>query len=328
MTILAQLMHEGESVNFTADQDYESGAVIQMSDGRAGVVTTDLVSGALGSCYVCGVFKIAKTTSMVLLKGGRAFWDSSASKVYFRPIDDVDFYLGRVLGDAAATDTTCTIALNDFVRYDVDFKKDPGISVPVGTAAAGAFGRGVGWKGGGVLNLNLTATSEAQKIDWLSKDGFNIINSNAIVEIAFSVPTGSAAGGTQDLSIGIATGTNATDADAITKHLFMHFDGNAVKLNFQSKDGTTTVTATDSTTTLTAGNTNAAGVRKYVWLDLRTPASVAVYVDGVQVLTGTTFDISAWSTTTAYLLAHLEKTTGTDTAEVDVDELMVRYAKI
>lgn len=317
----------GEIVEMIADASYSSGDVVQVPDGRAGVVRGIFVSGDTMSVEVAEqVFTFPKTTSMVLLRGGRAYWDFSANKVYFRAINDRDFYLGRIDADATSAATTCRVRLNARVKYDIDSKIDPGLSVPVGTAAAGAFGRGVGWKGAG-LNLNLTATSEAQKIDWLSKDGFDV-TSNAIVEFQFSVPTGSAAGGTQDLNIGVATTTHATDGDAIAKHLFMHFDGNAVKLNFQSKDGTTTVAATDSLTTLTAGQTNLAGVRKEVWLDLRDLTSVKLYVDGAQVLSGTTFDISAWSTTTAFLLAHLEKTTGTDTAEVDVDFLAARFCQV
>lgn len=320
----AVVLHEGDTINFTADQAYSCGDVIQMSDGRCGVVTADFDSGKLASAYVTGVFTMLKTTSMVLLKGGSVYWDYSADKVYFRKINDQDFFVGRVLDDCTSASTTCVVAINQNVRYDIDSTRDPGITVAVGTAAAGAFGRGLFWKGN-CLNLLLSATSEAQKIDWLSKDGF-ALGANAIVEFAFSVPTGSAAGGTQDLNIGVASATHATDADSIAKHCFMHFDGNSTKINFQSKDGTTTVAATDSTLTLTAGNTNAAGTRVEVWMDMRDPSSVKIYVDGAAVLTGTTFSMTAVTTTTLYLLAHLEKTSSTDTAEVDVDWLRARFA--
>jgi hypothetical protein len=49
---------------------------------------------------------------------------------------------------------------------------------------------------------------------------------------------------------------------------------------------------------------------------------VQCYVDGVLVLAASLFDVSG--ATTLQLLAHLEKTTGTETAEVDVDFLMAR----
>lgn len=311
----------GDVLNWTADGTYTKGDVIQLPDGRAGVVQQDATSGNPVGVAVSGVFEVAKTATMVLLKGGRAYWDHSANKVYFRAINDRDFYLGSLTAAAASAATTCLVALNQEVRYAIDADVSAGLSVPVGTAAAGAFGRGVGWKGAG-LNLNLTATSEAQKIDWLSKDGF-AVGAKAVVEFAFSVPTGSAAGGAQDLSIGVADGTHATDADAVANHVFMHFDGNAVKLNFQSKStGKVTVTATDSTTTLAAGATNAAGVRKEVWMDFADPADVQCYVDGVLVLGSSLFDVSG--ATTLQLLAHLEKTTGTETAEADVDFLRAR----
>jgi predicted RecA/RadA family phage recombinase len=325
MPIKAQVVQGGAVIDWTADADYSSGDVIQLPDGRAGVITVDIKSGFPVGVYVTGIFKMLKTTSMVLLKGGRSFWDKSASKIYFRPINDQDFYAGSVAADAMSSATTCLIDLNKVVQYLIDASRDPGLSVPVGTAAAGGFGRGVGWKGSG-LNLNITATSEAQKIDWLSKDGF-AVGANAIVEFTFSVPTGSGAGGAQDLNIGVADGTHASDGDSIANHVFMHFDGNAVKLNFQSKStGKVTVTAQDSLTTLTAGQSNAAGVRKEVWMDLRDPTDVQCYVDGVLVLGAQLFDISG--ATTLQLLAHLEKTTGTETAEVDVDFLAARIAQI
>ncbi len=322
----AVTLQSGNAVNWTADGTYVKGDVIQWTDGRAGIVGADVTIGNVTSVYLPEpgeIYTIAKTTSMVLLRGGKVYWDYSANKAYFRKISDQDFYVGRVAVDALAADTTVAVEFFVDPRYDIDATLDPGISVSVGTPAAGLFGRGVGWKGGGCLNMLLTATSEAQKIDWLSKDGFALA-ANAIVEFAFSVPTGSAAGGTQDLSIGVASATHATDADSIANHVFMHFDGNAVKLNFQSKDPSTTVTAADSLDTLTAGNTSAAGVRKEVWLDMRNPASVKVYSDGVAVLTGSTFNVAA-VVVPLYLLAHLEKTTGTDTAEVDVDFLRARF---
>ena len=105
MTIEAQLYQEGCSIEFTADASYTAGEMIQLPDGRAGVVKEDVTSGNIGVCYVGGIFLMQKTTSMVLLQGGRAFWDHSVNKVYFRKINDRDFYAGRVLSDAASAAT-------------------------------------------------------------------------------------------------------------------------------------------------------------------------------------------------------------------------------
>ncbi len=323
----AVTLQSGNAVNWTADATYTKGDVIQWTDGRAGIVGQDVTVGNLTSVFLPEpgeIYTIAKTASMVLLRGGKVYWDYSANKAYFRKINDQDFYVGRVAVDALSADTTVAVAFGVDPRYDIDAMLDPGLSVPVGTAAAGAFGRGVGWKGGGCLNLLLTATSEAQKIDWMSKDGW-ALGANAIVEFAFSVPTGTAAGGAQDLSLGIASATSATDADAIAKHCFIHVDGNSVNVLAQSKDGTTTVTATDTLVDLTAGATNATGVRVECWMDTRDPADVQIYLDGVLVLGSTVFSLTAVTTTPLYLLAHLEKTSSTDAAEVDVDFLRARF---
>ena len=78
----AQLIQKGQTVDWTADADYSAGAVIQLRDGRAGVVSVDCVSGALVGVHVGGIFKVLKTASMVVLIGSRLFWDHSANKAH------------------------------------------------------------------------------------------------------------------------------------------------------------------------------------------------------------------------------------------------------
>ena len=82
----------GESVDWTADAAYSAGDVIQLRDGRAGVVSNDVASGGVVGVWVSGIFKFLKTTSMVLLNGGRAYWDHSANKVHFARVSDRDFF--------------------------------------------------------------------------------------------------------------------------------------------------------------------------------------------------------------------------------------------
>jgi hypothetical protein len=108
--------------------------------------------------------------------------------------------------------------------------------------------------------------------------------------------------------------------------LFIHLDGNANNIKFQSKDGTNTTAATDSTKTATAGQSNAAGTQIEVWMDMRDPTSVKLYVDGVAVLTGTTFNVSA-AALTWKLLAHLEKTAAADVYEAQVNWLRARFCR-
>lgn len=288
-----------------------SGEVRQLADGRAGVMQglTAGTSLETRTFKTNGIHVLTKATGIVLLDGGRAYWDHSANDVTFKKVNDRDFYLGRVVGDAASADTEVAVNLNLDPKYDIDLLEGEGgvLSVATGTSAAGGFGLPV--KFGHSTGLSLTATSEAQSVDLLSVDRVALA-SNPIAE--FVVRLG-ANGSTSavDINFGLANGTSTTDADAITESVFFHIDGGALDLFAESDDGTTEVNATDTTVNVTAGT--AVANRFEYWIDARDPASVRLYVDGVRVLSGTTFVLTA-ATGPLGLLAHVEKTTGTATA--------------
>lgn len=311
---------EEDMIDLTAEAAYTGGEVIQLPDGRCGIPHGDVASGAVGTFETEGIFTVNKTTGMVFLDGGKVYWDHSANKAHYKAVSDRDFYIGTAYGDAASADTTMKVNLNVHPVYAVDIQRDPTTTVLVGTAAAGGFG--YPRIQGGSTGLYLTATNEVQKVDALSVDGFSN-SANAIVEMALRFPTGGS-GSASDYNVGIASGTHASDADSIAQHLFAHFDGASTNINFQSKDGTTTVVATDSTADYTAAATQAARVE--IWLDLRTTTNVKVYVNGARVLSGTTFDVSA-AASTWLLLAHAEKTIGTETGDMIVDWLRARIAQ-
>lgn len=266
-----------------------------------------------------GQLNILKNTAVALLAGGRVYWDYSANECTYKKVSDRDFYIGRAARDEATTNPSALVQLNVDPAYDLDLLRDPYITAPVGTQALGGF---LPPQFNGGLTFKLTATSEAQKVDALSKDGFAAAGAKAIVEGCINVIS-YGTGGSQDLSVGIASATHATDADAIAQHLLLHMNGNDDGIYFQSKDGSTTVTAADSTVNATAG----AGIANRIefWMDLRTPSSVKLYVNGVQVLSGSTFDISA-AAATWYLLAHLEKTSSTDAFNIDLEWLRARLS--
>lgn len=314
-------LQEGETIDWVADAAYLAGDVIQLPDGRAGVVATAIAAGALVGVYVRGVFKMLKTAAIALLPGGRAYWDHSANTVHFKKVNDKDFYLGRVTLDSLAADTVCAVALNVDPAYDIDLLRDPALSVATGTQALGGFLPPQVY--GGALGMSLTATNEAQCVDALSVDRF-AVGANAIVEaIVRIVANGST--NAVDLSIGVGNGTSTTDADAITEHVLFHIDGGSTAILAQSKDGTTTVAATDTTTTISVGS--AVANRKELWIDTRDPADVQLYVDGVNVLPDSVFKLNA-ATGPLGILAHAEKTTGTATAgPIYIDALRARYAQ-
>jgi predicted RecA/RadA family phage recombinase len=299
-----------------------TGEVHQLADGRAGVYTGLNASGLgdVSNWTTEGQFTVTKTSGVVILDGGRVYWDHSANAATYKKVNDRDFYIGRAVGDAASAATTLVVNLNVDAPYDIDLARDPYITVPVGTQALGGFLPPA--REGGAIAFKLTATNEAQKADAISVDGFSK-DANAIVEFAFRMPNGGS-GTASDFSIGIANATHATDADSITDSVFCHMDGGSTNIAFESDDGTTEVAATDSTLDFTAGT--AVANRVEVWFDLRNPADIQVYVNGANVLPASVFNIDA-STAVWKLFAHVEKTSGTETADMTIDWLRVRYAE-
>ena len=299
-----------------------SGEIHQLTDGRAGVYTGLNASGLgdVSNWTTFGQFTVTKTASVVIVDGGEVWWDHSANAATFRKVSDRDFYLGRAIGDAASAATTVVVDLNVLPRADIDLARDGFQSVLVGTAAAGAFGYPVNL--GGALVFELTATNEAQKVDALSVDGFALA-ANAIVDGAFRVLS-DGAGTVVDVSIGIASATHASDADSIAESVFLHLDANNANINAESDDGTTEVAATDTTTDYTEGSAIAS--RVHFTMDMRDPASVKIYVNGVRVLSGSTFNIAA-AAGPLFLLVHVEKSVSTDTYKLAIDWLKVRFAE-
>jgi len=318
----ASLIRPSDAPKVTAAAAVGSGEVQQGPDGRSGFYnsTTGADIGTAITLTSSGVVTLPKATTFALLKGGRVFWDHSANQVHFKKVNDRDYYLGRATADAAQSDSNCSVTLNVDPRYDIDLVRDGYLSVPVGTSAVGGFGYPVNL--GGTLQLEITATNEAQKVDALSVDGFSK-DANAIIEAVFRVQNDGASTAV-DASIGIANATHATDADAITEHLLVHLDENVTNINLQSKDGSTTVAATNTTKTYTEGS--AVANRVEVWIDMRDPADVQVYVDGVNVLPATVFNVNA-AVGPFFLLVHVEKTATTDVYKLLVDRLTARFAE-
>lgn len=294
----------------------------QMADGSAGYKKglNAAASGDAVAFETRGQVKIPKTASIVFLDGGRVYWDRSAGKAHFKKVNDRDFYVGRAVGDAASADTLLTVNLNIDPPYDIDALRHGSLSVPTGTQAVGGFGYPKDL--GGSKLIELTATSEVQCIDIFSVDRFSK-DANAIIEIIFR-PSVNGSGAAVDFNIGVANGTSASDADAITESIFFHIDGAALLINAESDDGTTEVNATDTTKVIVAGS--AVANRCECWIDMRNPADCQLYVEGVNVLPSSVFNVDA-ATGPLGLLAHLEKSTGTTTAQFVIDALRARFAE-
>lgn len=299
----ALFSQQGEVIDWTADGTYAPGAVVQVRDGRAGVVMSDCVSGDVVGVRVGGVHTVEKTTSMVVLPGSRLFWDHSANKAHLLNVNDRDFYLGVALEDAASAASSVKVALNVEPVYKVALDKGFA-SVPVNTAGfpfVHSNGEGV--------NLGFSATAEAQKVDALTHYGMAPA-SEAIFHGLICVNT-NGDDAAVDINIGVANGTHATDADSITESMFVHIDGASANINLESDDGTTEVAATDTTVDFTAGTPF------LVQFDMRDLEDIQAYINGVNVLPSSVFKLNA-ATGPLKVLAHMEKTSNDSPGNVSV----------
>lgn len=313
----ATLYQNENGLDITAAAAYSAGEVIQLADGSAGIIASTTASGDRAAPQREGVFSVAKTASQVWLDGAPLWWDHSANTATCVPplvAGDKDFYLGTAVGGASSSATTGYVNLNVQPAYEIDMHRDGGDTAVVLTAGTPYI-----YSRGGSLEAGFSATAEAQKLDWLSKRSF-ALGSNWILEAVFEVVTNADAD-VADLSIGVANATHASDADSITESAFFHLDmGADLNIDAESDDGTTEVAATDTTIDF------AVGTPVHLVIDGRDPSSLAFYVNGARVLSGTTFDISA-ATGPLKALFHLEKSSNDSPGVVQLDMLRVRTSE-
>lgn len=315
----ATLRHDGCVIDMTAAAAYTAGEVIQLADGRAAIPANDIASGELGGFAVGGVFRVAKTASVVITDGQPVYWDHSANTATYAPASDRDFFLGVAVGDAASAATTLDVSINTKPEYKIELGRnsmaDEFLTVVVKTVVGSTTVEVPDLKmRPGCAQMILGATAEAQKVDLLSQQGF-AVGSNWIVEGGFNVIDDGDASAI-DFNIGVANATHASDADSITESVFLHLDGNSLDLLAESDDGTTEVSAEDTTVNI------ALGTPVHFVIDGRDPAGILLYVNGVNRGTGP-YVLSA-ATGPLKLLAHLEKSSDDTTGDYRVNYLRVR----
>lgn len=319
----AELYQEGNDVvDYTAIAAIDGGDVVQLADGRAGVIPTDLDAADLGSASTEGIYTVAKSINLVWIDGARIWWDHSANAATPVPpltTGDKDFYLGVAVGDVAAATTTGKVNINVEPVYAYDAKRDLSDTVIVKTVVGSTtivipdiVNRG------GSIDAFFGLTAEAQKLDILSKRSFPLA-SNPILECVVNVVTTCDAD-VGDLNIGFANATHASDADSITESAFFHFDlGGSLNILAESDDGTTEVGATDTTIDF------AEGTPVFLCIDGRDPTNFKYYINGVEVLSATANlgDIQL-ATGPLKALFHLEKSANDTAGRVMIGELRVR----
>jgi predicted RecA/RadA family phage recombinase len=290
----------------------------QLPDGRAGVgtnVTQDVPVGCQGTMQLAGQFTVTKTAGLVILDGAKVYWDRSANAATpLHALAGADFYAGVAIGDAASAATTVVIDLNVQPVYTVDAINDLTDTVDVGDATVAM--------GPGYATLNIAATSEAEKTDIMTQRSVPVVSGSAIPFIVegriaiIDTPSGAAT----DFNIGLANDTHATSADSITEYVFLHFD-NSLNILAQSADGTTTTSAIDTTVDAVEGT-----YFDFAF-DCRDLDDILIYINGVNVLPASDFTL-ADATGPIKLLAHIEKTTGTEVGILRVAELTIRATEV
>lgn len=317
MAAEALTRYDDEVIQVTAAAARASGEILQLCDGRAGVVQqlNAVASGDAMGVKVRGVVEVLKTASIVMLAGGRAFWDRSANKANYLAASG-DFYLGVVVEDAAAADTTVKVALNEKQANLLDF--DGAISDVLWTTTETL--------GLGVIEANYTtptklefdAVAEAATAALYPTEArFHApVADGPILEMELAIyDIGDDAA--LDINAGLANESHATDADSITESFFVHLDGTALSILGESDDGTTEVAAADTTVDAVDDTFFE------VWWDCRNLADCKLYIDGVRVLSGSTFVLSA-ATGPLFPLIHVEKTSNDTTADVRVRAIRLR----
>lgn len=315
----AFLFQEGkETLDYTAVAAVTGGQVVQLRDGRAGIIPTDLDAAAIGSASTEGIYTVTKSIDLYWVDGQEVWWDHSANAAVLRPANDKDFVIGCAYGDSTAAATTGKIQLNVQPTYLIDIHSSGFQTLVVKTVVGSTTVEVPDLRvRGGSSSMYHGATSEAQKVDLISTRAF-AVGSKWIVDGIVNVITNGATA-TSDFNIGVANATHASDADVIAESCFLHIDGNSTKINAESDDGTTEVAATDTTVVFTAGTPF------HFLMDGRNPADIQIYINGVLVLASTVFVLTA-ATGPLKLLAHFEKSAQTDVGVINIDQLRVRIA--
>lgn len=303
----ANYLTDGLMIDWTPTAAVSAGEVIHLPDGRAAFAPTAIAAGVQGAVQVSGICSVAKTTSMVMLKGSQVFWDVSASKAHLLQANNTnDYYLGIVMETAASAGTTVKVSLNQRPQYTLSLAQGY-TSAQVSTA---------GWPqitgAGNSVNMKFDLTAEAQKLDALSCRSV-ATGTVGILSALICVNT-NGDDAAFDLNVGLADATHASDADQITSSLFCHVDGNNANINFESDNAAAEVSATDSTVDLTAGTPF------LVQWDLTDWTDIQVYVDGVNVLPASVFTLSGVAGPLK-LLAHMEKSSNDTPGNVTVMDL-------
>lgn len=105
-------------------QDYTPSAavtateIVQLTDGRAGVVVADLAANQKGSVYTAGIFDVYAASATTFTAGDPVYWDASASAAVDTPAAADDVYLGLAVAAKASGVYYVRTELNASAAYN------------------------------------------------------------------------------------------------------------------------------------------------------------------------------------------------------------------
>ena len=103
----------------SGQQDYTPGAavkggdVVELADGRAGVVKASLAASEKGAVYTKGIFEITSATATLFSAGDPVWWDASANLAITTQDDSADFFLGSAEIAKVSGDLEVRVDLNE-----------------------------------------------------------------------------------------------------------------------------------------------------------------------------------------------------------------------
>jgi hypothetical protein len=116
----ATFVNEAGVVELTAPSDLAPGLVVQLPDGRAGIVSgcDTVLTGDVAAIQVAGFVEVACATGTTFSKNDTAYLDYSARVAIASQTGESDFYLGRVARAKVSGELTVLVELNvdDFLR--------------------------------------------------------------------------------------------------------------------------------------------------------------------------------------------------------------------
>lgn len=292
---------------------YTAGELVQLADGRAAFVCglRSPAAGEQAALKPSGQVTVTKATSVKFLDGQGVYWDHSANALTYKRANDRDFYAGTVVGDAASSATSCTINLNVQPVYEMALSD--GVTEWINEAT---LGLGVTSIPGGGAKLEFDAVAEAAQAALYSSPTVSV-DSNPIFEGWFAVYSiGDNAA--LDVTIGLASGSHATDFQSVANFVTAHLDGTDLSVLVESDDGTTDVAPVDSTVDVVDDT------RFFLQIDCRDKDNCRVLLNGVDIVpSGTTLKLTAASSELRPIV-HLEKTSDDTVADVRVFAMGVR----